>query len=137
MMRTIPSLTLSLTLSHTHSSTAAGGAHIQRKKRIKGYLKVTRAMGDFFLKDIEFNGPPLPAFIRSKPPYFPPYIHCSPDVREYELTIDDRFLLLASDGLWEACTDEEVTAVLNSALLSVNQKHFRRVHPHTLRGLET
>jgi len=98
---------------------------------------VTRAIGDLFLKDAGFNGPPLPAFIRIKPPYFPPYIHCSPDVREYELSIDDRFLLLASDGLWEVCTDEEVTEVLTSALLSEDQNRYRRVRAHTQRSLKS
>lgn len=138
MMRTIPSLALSLSHPLSHALIqAAGGVHTQRKKRIKGYLRVTRAMGDLFLKHADFNGPPLPAFVRVKPPYFPPYIHCSPDVREYELSIDDRFLLLASDGLWEACTDEEVTAVLNSALLSQDQERYRLVRAHTQCGLES
>jgi hypothetical protein len=48
---------------------------------VKGYLRVTRAVGDLYLKDAVFNGPPLPAFIRVKEPYCPPYIHCNPDVR--------------------------------------------------------
>ena len=48
---------------------------------MKGYLRVTRAVGDLYLKDAVFNGPPLPAFIRVKEPYCPPYIHCNPDVR--------------------------------------------------------
>lgn len=102
------------------------GSH-PAKKRVKGYLRVTRAVGDLYLKDAVFNGPPLPAFIRVKEPYCPPYIHCNPDVREYELSESDRFVLLASDGLWECCSDEEVTEVLQAAIMSIDQNRFRQI----------
>ena len=51
----------------------------------------------------------------------------SVQVREYELSESDRFVLLASDGLWECCSDEEVTEVLQAAIMSIDQNRFRQV----------
>ncbi|RHY83837.1 hypothetical protein DYB37_012042 [Aphanomyces astaci] len=66
-----------------------GGAN----KRVAGSLMVTRALGDWYLKADEFSSMPY------KPKV--PYITAEPDVVVHTLTKQDKFVILASDGLWE------------------------------------
>jgi pyruvate dehydrogenase phosphatase len=64
----------------------------------------SRSIGDFRLKHREFNfhqfnrelGYRLPI-----PNYTGPYITHTPDVQVFELKKEDRFLVLATDGLWD------------------------------------
>ncbi|KDO27870.1 hypothetical protein SPRG_07142 [Saprolegnia parasitica CBS 223.65] len=62
-------------------------------KRVAGSLSVTRALGDWYLKADEFSAPPYKAKV--------PYITAEPDVVVHHITKRDKFLILASDGLWE------------------------------------
>ncbi len=59
--------------------------------RVGGVLAVSRAFGDR----------PLKRFVIS-----------TPDVREEQLTADDEFLILASDGLWDVVSNQEATALV-------------------------
>jgi hypothetical protein len=43
-------------------------------------VQITRAIGDMYLKDREFNGPPLPPFFQIKDDFNPPYISNEPEV---------------------------------------------------------
>lgn len=49
------------------------------KARVQGSLAVSRSLGDCFYK---------------------PFISNCPDIQEYDLGVDDRFLVLGTDGLW-------------------------------------
>lgn len=66
----------------------AGGKVINwNGHRIFGVLAMSRALGDYYLK---------------------PYVIPDPEVTFTQRTEDDEFLILASDGLWDVLTNEEV-----------------------------
>eukprot|EP00347_Sterkiella_histriomuscorum_P014019 403362473 len=71
---------------------------------VKGGLMPTRSFGDLRLKKNEFNshGHPLDLGYRKPIPEFTgPYITHEPDVQVFDLTKDDQYFILASDGLWD------------------------------------
>uniref|UniRef100_A0A7S0QZB0 protein-serine/threonine phosphatase n=1 Tax=Pyramimonas obovata TaxID=1411642 RepID=A0A7S0QZB0_9CHLO len=39
-------------------------------------------------------------------------ITCEPDVNQYEISAEDKYLIMASDGLWEFLTNEEAVAIV-------------------------
>ena len=55
------------------------------RNRVMGQLAVTRAFGDLELKD---KG-----------------VSIKPDLKEMELTPEHKYLIMASDGLWDVCDD--------------------------------
>ncbi|KAL0218449.1 hypothetical protein P9112_004102 [Eukaryota sp. TZLM1-RC] len=59
--------------------------------RVLGTLAVSRAIGDSFLQ---------------------PYVSCRPYVSVTEVLPEDSFLILACDGLWDVCTDEEAIKLI-------------------------
>ena len=92
---------------------------------VKGRLQPTRSLGDFYLKYEEFNGtrpskhnpyttsdPNRSRHIKS--PYNPPYIKATPEIVKYQINIaNDKFLILATDGLWDELTPEEACVIVN------------------------
>jgi len=68
----------------------AGGFVASR--RVNGILSVSRALGDHAMKSV---------------------VICAPTVSEETLSEDDRFLVIACDGLWDVSTDEEVVKFVN------------------------
>ncbi|CAM9725840.1 unnamed protein product [Chrysoparadoxa australica] len=68
--------------------------------RVAGSLAITRALGDAYLKLNRFSFPP---YIEKLP-----YITAEPEVNCFQLTEDDKFLVIATDGLWELCSSQEV-----------------------------
>ena len=70
---------------------------------VKGGLQPTRSFGDFRLKMREFNfhnydekhGYRLPI-----PVFSGPYIDATPDIQVHDLTEKDKWIVLATDGLW-------------------------------------
>jgi Protein phosphatase 2C len=62
--------------------------------RINGNLNLSRAIGDLKYKTNE--GLPREAQI----------ITAQPDVRVFELTADDRFFILACDGVWDVLSNQ-------------------------------
>ena len=58
---------------------------------LKGVLAVSRSFGDVSLK---------------------PYITAEPEVMEKEIAPDDLYLVLASDGLWDVMSNEDVAKFL-------------------------
>lgn len=77
--------------------------------RVKGMLQPTRSFGDFHLKseklvwDHEHGRPFLP-----HPAADFPYITAHPDVSVVSRCSDDKWLVLASDGLWDYVSPAEV-----------------------------
>jgi serine/threonine protein phosphatase PrpC len=70
--------------------------------RLLGHLIVTRAFGDAFLKLKHFAPQQVQNFQL-------PYITAEPVVTSYSLAEnEEEFLVLASDGLWDMMTNEEV-----------------------------
>ncbi|CAD7956179.1 unnamed protein product [Amoebophrya sp. A120] len=82
--------------------------------RVNGMLAIARAFGDYQLKT-----PSLPRDVVSN----------EPDVTATELTEEDMFVILACDGLWDVCTDQEA---VNTVLETLTELHFLGVtsnHP--------
>jgi len=45
-------------------------------------------------------------------PYTPPYITATPEVSVHSLQAGDEFLVLATDGLWDRLSNEEVVNII-------------------------
>jgi len=103
-------------LVHLHQSEKGVITGKDNGKRVKGALKVTRSLGDLYLKDRQFNCLPLPSIFQAKEPFHPPYILNEPQVITRTLEDNDRFLLMASDGLWENVSTEDVALVMYELL---------------------
>ncbi|WKX92851.1 hypothetical protein Q1695_010689 [Nippostrongylus brasiliensis] len=101
--------------SHPTSET-----HVLRGGRLLGELYPLRAFGDVRFKwpldlqkvVLEPLGSPAPPNLHT-----PPYLTVSPEVFYHKLTANDKFLVLATDGLWEWLDPDTVV---------------RLVHDHTL-----
>ena len=84
---------------------------------VKGRLQLTRALGDVYLKYPEFNQPVLPHRSSGRfipPPFTPPYVGSTPDVFHIDLSSKDKFLILASDGLWDYLTDQQAVDIVEA-----------------------
>ncbi|XP_051790188.1 protein phosphatase, Mg2+/Mn2+ dependent, 1Na (putative) isoform X1 [Erpetoichthys calabaricus] len=73
-------------------------------QRVNGSLAVSRALGDFDFKDVEWR---LPTEQLVSP---------EPEVYEVERSAEDEFLVLACDGVWDAVDNEELCAFIRSRL---------------------
>ncbi|KAI4521668.1 PP2C-domain-containing protein [Schizophyllum commune Tattone D] len=74
--------------------TAAGG-YIEYG-RVNGNLALSRAIGDFEFKK-NYNVTPDKQVITA-----------NPDVKEYQLTDEDEFVVIACDGIWDCLTSQQV-----------------------------
>jgi pyruvate dehydrogenase phosphatase len=83
---------------------------------VKGRLQLTRALGDAYLKYPEFNQPGTHRGRHIVEPYTPPYVKSTPDIHHVKLGTNDRFVVLASDGLWDFLSDEDAVAVVEQCL---------------------
>lgn len=63
--------------------------------RVQGVLAVSRAIGDVTLQ---------------------PYVTCEPEILEKEITVEDEYLVLASDGVWDVMQNEEVGRFVQSSI---------------------
>lgn len=68
---------------------SAGG--FMMNNRVNGVLAVTRALGDSSMKD---------------------YIISNPYTTQVALTKDDSFIILACDGLWDVCSDQDAVDLI-------------------------
>lgn len=68
--------------------------------RVQGVLAVSRAIGDVNLK---------------------PYVTCDPEITLHTITPDDQYIILASDGLWDVMSNEEVGTFITRYLPSYQQ----------------
>ena len=91
---------------------------------VKGCLQPSRTLGDFYLKKPEAAVDSV-----TGAPYFAggfrhlPYVSAEPDVRIYEgLSEQDKFLVLASDGLWDFLSEEEVLNTLEPYFTKNNKE---------------
>ena len=76
----------------------------------KGMLQPTRALGDLYLKDTRFRPDKVPSSSFS-----PPYITAEPELFSTPRLPIHRYLVLATDGLWEQLTAEDVSRLLLAA----------------------
>lgn len=87
-------------LSYDHKSTDqweqkrivdSGG--IMLKCRVNGVLAITRALGDCYMKNLVIG---------------------SPFTTATEITDEDEFLIIACDGLWDVCTDQQAVDMVRN-----------------------
>ncbi|KAK2651326.1 hypothetical protein Ddye_018815 [Dipteronia dyeriana] len=80
--------------------------------RIKGIIQVSRSIGDAYLKRPEFSlDPSFPRFHLSEP-IRRPVLTAVPSICTRILQPNDKFLILASDGLWEHLTNQEAAEIV-------------------------
>ncbi|KAG0240313.1 phosphatase 2C-like domain-containing protein [Mortierella sp. GBAus27b] len=85
--------------------------------RVLGGLEPTRAFGDArykWSKDIQEKVFQLfPAYRQPYRNYnTPPYVTAKPVVRHHKIQPEDRFLVMATDGLWDKLTSDEVVQLV-------------------------
>ncbi|XP_061073524.1 protein phosphatase, Mg2+/Mn2+ dependent, 1Na (putative) [Conger conger] len=84
---------------------AGGSVTLQR---VNGSLAVSRALGDFDFKEVEWRA------------QTEQLVSPEPEIFEMERSPDDEFLILACDGVWDAISNEELCAFVRSRLLVCN-----------------
>ncbi|KAF5762459.1 putative protein-serine/threonine phosphatase [Helianthus annuus] len=82
--------------------------------RVKGLIQISRSIGDVYLKKAEFNREPLYAKFRLRDPIRRPILSADPSISMHELQPEDRFLILASDGLWEHLSNQEAVDIVQN-----------------------
>lgn len=84
---------------------AGGSVTLQR---VNGSLAVSRALGDFDFKEVDWR------------PQTEQLVSPEPEVYELQRTPEDEFLILACDGVWDAIGNEELCAFVRSRLQVCN-----------------
>ena len=83
---------------------------------VKGGLMPSRSIGDFRLKYSEFNFHTFAkelGYRRPIPHYTGPYITHEPDIQVFELTKNDKWLVLATDGMWDQISRKQSAQILS------------------------
>ncbi|ESW17681.1 hypothetical protein PHAVU_007G259900 [Phaseolus vulgaris] len=82
--------------------------------RIKGIIQVSRSIGDAYLKRPEFSfDPSFPRFHLPEP-IRRPVLSAEPSVCSRVLKPNDKFVIFASDGLWEHLTNQEAAEIVHN-----------------------
>ncbi|KAK7278821.1 hypothetical protein RJT34_23859 [Clitoria ternatea] len=82
--------------------------------RIKGIIQVSRSIGDAYLKKPEFSfDPSFPRFHLPEP-IRRPVLTAEPSVCSRNLQPNDKFIIFASDGLWEHLTNQEAVEIVHN-----------------------
>ncbi len=82
---------------------------------VKGNLMPTRALGDLRLKSPDFNFhsfPPDLGYRMPIPKFNGPYITYEPEIQVIELKKEDKYLILASDGLWDEISRKQAAELI-------------------------
>ena len=79
---------------------------IIKRNRVKGRLQPTRVFGDGHYKRMEFFHDWKNAHKYST--WTPPYVTAKPELSCYELQDDDKFVIMACDGLFQDLQNDEV-----------------------------
>jgi pyruvate dehydrogenase phosphatase len=114
-----------LKLRHEHPGEAdvvycktSGACYVKRR------LQLTRAFGDLYFKHREFNGSPNSKRSKGRhipDPYTPPYLSATPDIHHVRISPgQDKFIILASDGVWDFLSDQEAAEFVYSAMVTQN-----------------
>ncbi|ETO29292.1 hypothetical protein RFI_07831 [Reticulomyxa filosa] len=83
-----------------------GEDDVIRRNRVKGRLQPTRVFGDAHYKDTEY----FKRWSGSK--YYnvwtPPYVTAKPDISYYQIQDEDKFMIIATDGLFQDLNNVDV-----------------------------
>ncbi|KAF3783114.1 putative protein phosphatase 2C 46 [Nymphaea thermarum] len=82
--------------------------------RVKGIIQVSRSIGDVYLKKAEFNREPLHPRFRLSKPFKQPILSADPSILVHQLEPSDKFLIFASDGLWEHLSNQEAVDIVQN-----------------------
>ncbi|GMN51208.1 hypothetical protein TIFTF001_020377 [Ficus carica] len=82
--------------------------------RVKGVIQVSRSIGDAYMKRAEFNREPLLPKFRLLEPFHNPILRAEPTISVQKLFPEDKFLIFASDGLWEHLTNQQAVDIVQS-----------------------
>ncbi|KAL6905284.1 hypothetical protein ACP4OV_002885 [Aristida adscensionis] len=75
--------------------------------RVKGIIQITRSIGDVYLKKPEFNREPLHSKFRVHESFRRPLLSSDPAITVHQIQPTDKFIIFASDGLWEHLSNQE------------------------------
>jgi pyruvate dehydrogenase phosphatase len=83
---------------------------------VKGRLQPTKSFGDFHLKDsrVEMDHERQRPFLDPNFPKSFPYIDVDPDISVTARTGKEKFLIAATDGLWDQFSSEEACLIVDS-----------------------
>eukprot|EP00238_Polyblepharides_amylifera_P003564 CAMPEP_0196577750 /NCGR_PEP_ID=MMETSP1081-20130531/6760_1 /TAXON_ID=36882 /ORGANISM="Pyramimonas amylifera, Strain CCMP720" /LENGTH=365 /DNA_ID=CAMNT_0041896757 /DNA_START=485 /DNA_END=1582 /DNA_ORIENTATION=- len=84
------------------------GGFVDNEGMVNGELSVSRALGDYFLKTCE------PFLDQSGP------LTAEPEVSMYELELEDEFMILGSDGLWDVFSNQSAVDFARNSLREHN-----------------
>ncbi|KAG1326226.1 putative protein phosphatase 2C 40 [Cocos nucifera] len=85
--------------------------------KVKGKLKVTRAFGVGYLKKKKLNDA-LMGILQVPNLLSPPYISTQPSLNILRISKDDQFVVVASDGLFDFFSNEEVVKIVHSFIIT-------------------
>ena len=99
---------------------------IIKRNRVKGRLQPTRVFGDGHYKRMEF-------FLQWKnsikfTTWTPPYVTAKPELTCYELQDNDKFLIMACDGLFQDLQNDEI---INSIGKLYDNNKLNELNPST------
>jgi pyruvate dehydrogenase phosphatase len=85
---------------------------------VKGRLQPTKSFGDFHLKDerVHFDHERKRPFLDPSIKKSFPYIDVEPDITVTRRTKEDKFLVVATDGLWDQFSSAEAAMIVEGAL---------------------
>ncbi|MQL71491.1 hypothetical protein Taro_003775 [Colocasia esculenta] len=84
--------------------------------RVKGKLKLTRAFGVGYLKKKELNDA-LMGILQVQNLLCPPYISTEPSLHVHRISEGDRFVILASDGMFDFFSNQEAVELVDSFIM--------------------
>ena len=88
--------------------------------RVLGSLMPFRTFGDV---DFKWEKKYLEKIVQVWPNYFtPPYVIAEPVVTKHKIQAEDKFMILASDGLWERITNEDAVNFVVQSMKSAASK---------------
>lgn len=85
--------------------------------KVKGKLKVTRALGVGYLKKKNLNDA-LMGILRVRNLISPPYISTEPSLNVHRISKSDHFVIFGSDGLFDFFSNDEAVKLVHSYIMS-------------------